>query len=74
MIKILAPTDYSENSLNAIMYAVELFKYEKCEFLVINAYADEVYENTMELSREFFEEYKEKVKEATDRSLQKVVA
>jgi nucleotide-binding universal stress UspA family protein len=56
------------------MYAVELFKYEKCEFLIINAYADEVYENTMELSRKFFEQYKEKVKEATDRSLQKVVA
>lgn len=60
--------------MNAIMYALELFKYEKCEFLIINAYADEVYENTTELSRDFFEEFKEKVEEATDRSLQKVVA
>ena len=74
MIKVLAPTDFSENSMNAIMYAMELFKYEKCEFLVVNAYADEVYENTTELSREFFEQFKDKVREATDRSLQKVVA
>ena len=74
MMKVLVPTDFSENSMNAIMYALELFKYEKCEFLIINAFADEVYANTMELSHDFFEQFKDKVREATDRSLQKVVA
>jgi nucleotide-binding universal stress UspA family protein len=33
---ILLPTDFSTNSLNAIDYAVELFKNESCEFYLIN--------------------------------------
>jgi len=33
---ILLPTDFSKNSINAIKYAVELFKNEVCEFYVIN--------------------------------------
>jgi len=33
---ILLPTDFSKNSINAINYAVELFKNEACEFYVIN--------------------------------------
>jgi len=73
MRKILIPTDFSENAMNAIKYAMNLFKYDTSEFLIMNAFADEVYENTLELTRPFFEEYKEKVKEATDRALQKVV-
>lgn len=73
MRKILIPIDFSENAMNAIKYALNLFKYDKSEFLIMNAFADEVYENTLELKRPFFEEYKEKVKEATDRALQKVV-
>lgn len=69
----MIPTDFSENAMNAIKYAMSLFKYDTSEFLIMNAYADEVYENTLELPRPFFEEYKEKVKEATDCALQKVV-
>jgi len=33
---ILLPTDFSKNSLNAIDYAMELFKNEPCEFYLIN--------------------------------------
>lgn len=33
---ILLPTDFSTNSLNAIDYALELFKSEPCEFYIIN--------------------------------------
>ena len=73
MRKILIPIDFSENSMNAIKYAMNLFKYDLSEFLIMNAYADKVYENTLEMSRPFFEQYQEKVKEATDRALQKVV-
>ncbi len=36
MKSILLPTDFSKNSINAIKYAVELFKDEACEFYVIN--------------------------------------
>jgi nucleotide-binding universal stress UspA family protein len=73
MRKILIPTDFSENAMNAIKYALELFKYERSEFLIVHAFGDEVYENTSEMSRTYFEEYKKKVEEATDRALQKVV-
>ncbi len=74
MRKIIIPTDFSETALNAIRYAVELFKYENSEFLIMNAFADDVYENTMEMDREFFEEFKDKLEVATERSLQKVIA
>ncbi|WP_347925523.1 universal stress protein [Pontimicrobium sp. SW4] len=36
MKSILLPTDFSKNSINAINYAVELFKNEVCEFYVLN--------------------------------------
>ncbi|MBX2828292.1 MAG: universal stress protein [Flavobacteriaceae bacterium] len=74
MIRVLIPTDFSENACNAIRYAMELLKYQKCEFLVIHCFADDVYANTMEMSREFFDLYKDKTKEAIDRSLQGVIA
>ncbi|QNJ99074.1 universal stress protein [Constantimarinum furrinae] len=74
MRTIIIPTDFSETAMNAIRYSMELFKYEKSKFIVTNAFADEVYENTMEMDREFFEEYRDKVESATDRLLQKVVA
>ena len=74
MIRILIPTDFSETSMNAIQYAVELFKYEKSEFIIMNAYADEVYDNTREMSKEDFEAFKDAYKRNVDRSLQKEVA
>ena len=73
MRKILIPTDFSETSMNAIEYALELFKYETCEFIVMHAFADEVYENTMEMDREFFEEFKEKYRNSVESQLQKEV-
>jgi nucleotide-binding universal stress UspA family protein len=73
MRKILIPTDFSETSMNAIEYALELFKYETCEFIVMHAFADEVYENTIEMDREFFEEFKEKYRNSVESQLQKEV-
>ncbi|MCW9036691.1 universal stress protein, partial [Altibacter sp.] len=74
MRKVLIPTDFSENAMNAIRYALELFKYERSEFIIFHAYADEVYENTLEMSRELFEAYREKVQEKSDTELQHVLA
>ena len=34
---ILLPTDFSRNALNAINYALELFKNEECTFYILNA-------------------------------------
>ncbi len=36
MKSILLPTDFSNNSMNAIQYALELFKGERCEFYILN--------------------------------------
>ena len=38
MKKILLPTDFSPNSINAIHYALDLFKDEKCIFYLLNVY------------------------------------
>ena len=37
-MKILLPTDFSENSLNAIHYALDLYKEDVCEFYILNAF------------------------------------
>ncbi|MDT0556160.1 universal stress protein [Patiriisocius hiemis] len=74
MRTIIIPTDFSETAENAIRYAVELFKYEKSTFIIMNAFADEVYKNTVEMDRDFFEEYKQKSEEGTKKALQKVIA
>ncbi|OMP29987.1 universal stress protein [Mangrovimonas sp. DI 80] len=44
MKKILLPTDFSENSWNAIKYALQLFKNEECTFFLLNTYAPAVYQ------------------------------
>ncbi|PTX62282.1 nucleotide-binding universal stress UspA family protein [Kordia periserrulae] len=43
MKKILLPTDFSENSLNAIRYAVQLYKDQKCNFILLNTYTPVIY-------------------------------
>lgn len=43
MKKILLPTDFSENSWNAIKYALQLFKNESCKFYLLNAYTPVIY-------------------------------
>ncbi|WP_299431272.1 universal stress protein [uncultured Aquimarina sp.] len=45
MKKILLPTDFSENSWNAIDYATELFKNEACTFYLLNVYNKIIYES-----------------------------
>lgn len=43
MKKILIPTDFSDNSWNAIKYAVQLFKDKKCKFFLLNTYTPMIY-------------------------------
>lgn len=43
MKNILLPTDFSENALNAIDYAVQLFKHEECTFIILNTYTPLAY-------------------------------
>lgn len=41
--RILLPTDFSENSLNAIEYSLRLFENKKCTFYFLNAYQVDEY-------------------------------
>ncbi|MBC3846654.1 universal stress protein [Winogradskyella echinorum] len=43
MKHILLPTDFSDNSWNAITYAIQLFKDEECTFHLFNAYTPVIY-------------------------------
>ena len=43
MQTILIPTDFSDNSLNALKYAVEIYKASPVRIYILHAYADEVY-------------------------------
>ena len=45
MKKILLPTDFSENSWNAIKYALQLFKNETCKFYLLNTYTPVIYQS-----------------------------
>ena len=58
MRKILIPTDFSENALNAIKNAVIHFKYEQCEIYLMHAYIDELYEAKKDYSNSDFEAFK----------------
>ncbi|WP_308992874.1 universal stress protein [Mariniflexile litorale] len=44
MKKILLPTDFSDNSWNAIKYALQLYKNEKCNFTLLHTYTPVVYQ------------------------------
>ncbi len=72
MRKIVLPTDFSENAMNALRYAAELFKYERADFFIVHAYADEVYDHNTLVSRDIFEELKETTHKNSDAALEKI--
>lgn len=43
MKKILLPTDFSKNAWNAIVYALEFFKNERCTFYILHTYTPTFY-------------------------------
>lgn len=73
MRKIVFPTDFSENAFNALNYAAELLKYETCEFFLLHAYADEVYNDETVLSRSLMEELKGKVLSHAENKLEETL-
>ena len=50
MKNILLPTDFSENSKNAINYALELFNNEPCKFYILNTYTPIIYNYDYQMS------------------------
>lgn len=48
MIKILVPTDFSKNALNALKYAVAFAKKEKAKIILVHAYHQSLYVASLE--------------------------
>ncbi|EGV43537.1 universal stress protein [Bizionia argentinensis JUB59] len=73
MRQILMPTDFSENAKNAIKYASELFKYERCVFYFLHTYEDTIYENS-ELTRETLQEIEKSIQADVEAKLAETLA
>ena len=73
MKKILIPTDFSENALNAIHYALELFKYDISVFYFMHAYQDDIYINEALLTRETLDEVTKIVGQQSKKQLEELV-
>lgn len=69
MISILFPTDFSENSMNAIKYALEFFKYENAQFYFMHVYQKEFYDHDDLVSRDVYDEVLEQVKNESEDNL-----
>lgn len=69
MRKILVPTDFSDNAMNAIQYALELFKYERSDFFIMHAYQDEIYTDTSLLNQETLEKITQIVSDKSQKQL-----
>jgi len=73
MRKVVIPTDFSENAFNALKYTCQIFKYERSDFLILHAYADEVYQQDVVKQRSFLEEIKEVTYQKSEEELKKIL-
>ncbi|MFI0431102.1 universal stress protein [Mariniflexile sp. HMF6888] len=73
MLSILLPTDFSENSMNAVKYALEFFKHQKVDFFFMHAYQNDFYNHEELASREVFDDILEKVKNQSQKSLENLL-
>ncbi len=70
MTKLLIPTDFSENALNAIRYALEFFKYQKTKFYFMHAYQTEVYNHKDLVTRDDYKAVLARVKKQSETNLE----
>lgn len=73
MLTILLPTDFSENSMNAIKYALEFFKYNKVKFYFMHAYQNEFYDHEDLTSRDVFDKVLASVQKNSLENLKKLL-
>jgi len=73
MRKIVITSDFSPNAFNALKYAVELFKEEACEFYLLHAFAEEVYNDEDALTAETIEEVKTNLRDKYEKRLKEKV-
>ena len=73
MRTILIPTDFSDNAMNAVRFALELFKYEKCVFYIMHAYQDDIYSDDLLITRETLDEITKITKEKSKAQLEAIL-
>lgn len=74
MTTIVIPTDFSNNAMHAIKYALQLYKCERANFHFLHAYADEVYGPFKQDDSGSIEVQKETTKKNVDESLKELIA
>ncbi|GAB4157532.1 MAG: universal stress protein [Winogradskyella sp.] len=73
MRNILIPTDFSANAMNALKYASELFKYDKCRFFIMHAYQDEIFDDEERIKKETLVKVTKVVSEHSILNLEKIL-
>jgi nucleotide-binding universal stress UspA family protein len=73
MRKILIPTDFSENAMNAILFALELFKYERSIYYIMHAYQDDIYADETLLKTETIDKVTQMVEENSKVKLEAIL-
>lgn len=73
MRKILIPTDFSDNAMNALKYALELFKYDVSEFFIMHAYQDEIYADDTLLNKEKISDVTKKINTTSKKQLNQIL-
>ncbi|WP_299336445.1 universal stress protein [uncultured Psychroserpens sp.] len=69
MRNVLIPTDFSDNAMNAIKYALELFKYERTNMYFLHTYQDEVYKDIELIKTESIESLIEERRKSSEEQL-----
>lgn len=73
MLSILLPTDFSKNSMNAIKYALEFFKYQRTTFYFMHAYQNEFYDHEELTSREVFNDVLDGIRNESHNNLKSLI-
>lgn len=72
--RVLLPTDYSKNALNAIRYAMELYSNVRCDFYILNAFHISGYTldsmRVPEIGEPYYEAAKKESEEGMERLMQ----
>lgn len=73
MKNILIPTDFSSNAWNALQYALQLFKEEKCTFYLLNAFESVYFTTNSLMVPEPGEPAYDNAREASENGLQYLI-
>jgi nucleotide-binding universal stress UspA family protein len=73
MRKVLVPTDFSDNAMNALNYALELFKYDVTAFFIMHAYQDDIYADEALRSKETIDQVTEIISNRSQLKLESIL-